>query len=321
MNSRILLASLAIVSVVPAFAQIDLAGQWAARLHQDNEDRLPGPEAVDYLGVPINAEARAKALAYEPSQIAMVERQCLYYNEIYKNTGPQALSIWKTTDPDTGDTVAWNVSAAIDRAGLTIWMDGRPHPPAYAPHPFGGFITGQWEGDVLTTYTTHMKAGYLRRNGLPSSDQATIVSHYRRHGDLLEITELVEDPAYLTEPYVISRVWQLDPRNNINPVPNPCYPAAEVPTLATGTVVPHYLPGKNTNISDLKTWYSIPEEAILGGAETAYPEYRKKLKAQFVQPEKCIRYCCSGGPNPPGGGPGNNFAKNLDCIGNGFAGH
>ena len=27
-----------------------------------------------------------------------------------------------------------------------IWMDGRPHPPAYAPHTWQGFSTGQWEG-------------------------------------------------------------------------------------------------------------------------------------------------------------------------------
>jgi hypothetical protein len=313
MSVRILLASLAVVSVVPAFAQIDLAGQWAARAHQDWEERGPGPEAVDYLGLPINAEGRAKALAYQPSQIAMLERQCLYYTPVYADLGPQSLSIWRTTDPDSGETLAWNVSAAIDRAVLTIWMDGRPHPSKYAPHTFGGFITGQWEGDVLTTYTTHMKAGYIRRNGAPSSDQATMITHYRRHGDLLEMTELVEDPAYLTEPFVVSRVWQLDPRNNTNPVPNPCSPEAEVPRLdGSGTIVPHYLPGKNTNIADLTKWYSIPEEAILGGAETAYPEYRKKIKAQFAQPEKCIRYCCGGGPG------GNNFAKDLQCIGNGF---
>ena len=169
MNVRILLASFAIVTVAPAFAQIDLAGQWAAHQHQDAEERLPGPEAVDYLGLPINAEARSRALAYQPSQIGMLERQCLYYTPVYEVVGPQSLRLWATTDPDTGETLAWNVSAAIDRAVLTIWMDGRPHPSKYAPHTFGGFITGQWEGDTLTTYTTHMKAGYIRRMAFPAA--------------------------------------------------------------------------------------------------------------------------------------------------------
>ena len=30
----------------------------------------------------------------------------------------------------------------------TIWMDGRPHPPEYAPHTFMGFSTGEWNGDT-----------------------------------------------------------------------------------------------------------------------------------------------------------------------------
>ena len=50
----------------------------------------------------------------------------------------------------------------------TIWMDGRPHPPEYAPHTFMGFSTGEWNGDILTITTTHIKAGYFRRSGMPA---------------------------------------------------------------------------------------------------------------------------------------------------------
>ena len=48
---------------VPADAQIDLSGNWVSRQHEDWEERGPGPEVVDYLGLPINEEARARALA------------------------------------------------------------------------------------------------------------------------------------------------------------------------------------------------------------------------------------------------------------------
>ena len=44
-------------------------------------------------------------------------------------------------------------------------MDGRPHPPDYAPHTFMGFSTGEWNGDILTITTTHIKAGFFRRTG------------------------------------------------------------------------------------------------------------------------------------------------------------
>ena len=65
----------------------------------------------------------------------------------------------------------------------TIWMDGRPHPPDYAPHTFMGFSTGDWNGDILTITTTHIKAGYFRRTGVPASDRTTVVEHWMRHGN------------------------------------------------------------------------------------------------------------------------------------------
>jgi len=64
--------------------------------------------------------------------------------------------------------------------------------------------------------------------------------------------------------------------------------------------VPHYLPGKNPFVDELTKDYHIPAEAVMGGAETMYPEYRKKLKDKYVAPEKCVRNC--GGP--AGGGRG-----------------
>jgi len=49
-----------------------------------------------------------------------------------------------------------------------------------------GFSTGQWNGDVLTVKTTHIKKEFYRRSGLPSSDLTTVVEHYIRHGNLLQ---------------------------------------------------------------------------------------------------------------------------------------
>jgi hypothetical protein len=312
MITRTLLFVTAALSIAPAFGQIDLSGTYARREHQDWQERVPGPEAVDYLGLPINDEARTRALSYMASMLSMPEHQCLYYTPQYVVYGPQALRLWAETDPVSGKTVAWKISAAVDRAVLTIWMDGRPHPPPYAPHSFAGFTTGIWEGDTLTTYTTHIKAGYIRRNGTPSSDEATLTEHIRRHGDVLTITALLEDPVYLTEPYVISRSWQLDPKLRMSETPPPCSPQAEVPRLpGDDGSVPHYLPGENPFVNEMTRMYNIPAEAVMGGAETAYPEYRRKLKANYVPPAKCVRYCC--------GWEGNAAQNTLkDCIGRGF---
>ena len=76
----------------------------------------------------------------------------------------------------------------------TIWMDGRPHPPEYALHTSQGFSTGKWEGDVLAVTTTHLKEGWIRRNGLPRSDRAVVTEHFIRHGDNLTIMTVIRDP-------------------------------------------------------------------------------------------------------------------------------
>ena len=48
---------------------------------------------------------------------------------------------------------------------MTIWMDGRPRPSKNAPHDQTGFTTGVWNGNELIATTTHLKTGYIRRNG------------------------------------------------------------------------------------------------------------------------------------------------------------
>ena len=109
----------------------------------------------------------------------------------------------------------------------------------------------------------------------------------------------MEDPVFFSEPYVRSRIWVLDPKVNLgNGVSSPCEPIAELPRADTATVVPHYLPGKNPFMNELTEKHNIPAEAVLGGAETMYPEYRKKLTG-YVPPAICKRYCGCGGLGVP----------------------
>src|SRR5262245_25648762 len=63
---------------MPAFAQFDLNGTWGSRSNQDDMERIPGPDPVDYLGLPLNDEGRAKALSYNYSMLSLPEYQCGY---------------------------------------------------------------------------------------------------------------------------------------------------------------------------------------------------------------------------------------------------
>ena len=60
-----------------------------------------------------------------------------------------------------------------------------------------GFSTGRYDGDMLIVETTHLKQGWIRRNGIPMSDQATMTEYYVRFGDMF--TRLI-DPHRSGEP-------------------------------------------------------------------------------------------------------------------------
>lgn len=195
------------------------------------------------------------------------------------------------TEPRNGTIMAWKIGGGEGLDTITIWMDGRPHPSKYAAHDSTGFTTGVWEDDVLTTFTTHMKEGFLRRNGVPTSDEATMTMQFFRHEDVLTLTARIDDPVYLTEPFYLTRVFLLRPAPPVRTAGLPCIPGYE--GVKAG-VVPHFLPGQNPFIDEMTKLYNIPRDAILGGPETMYPDYRKKMKYRYIIPRSCTRYC--GGP-------------------------
>ena len=286
-NKTTFLLATALCASFPALAEIDLSGSWASINHEDALERGGGPNPDDWAGLPFNAAGRAKALSFTQSVISMPERICWFQTQWHIAAGPFSLRIWAQPDPLTGKPIAWIVGAWETRAPMTIWMDGRPHPSKNAPHEQTGFTTGVWNGNELIATTTHLKTGYMRRNGAASSDQATITTHFRRHGDLLTLTLFMVDPVYLTEPYIITRSYNL----SANPVAlggPPCIVGDE--GVEEGRV-PHYLPGKNPFTDEMTKLYGIPVEASMGGAETMYPEFRDKIKDKFVMPAKCSRNC------------------------------
>jgi len=163
-------------------------------------------------------------------------------------------------------------------------MDGRPHPPDYAPHTWMGFSTGKWEGNILTVTTTHIKQGWHRRNGIPSSDLITLTEHFIRHGDHLTHVTIVTDPVYLSEPLIKSQdfVSTVDV-SGITTTGGllggwlyPCEYVDEAPGRPTSEV-PSYMPGENPFLTEYAHRHKIPPQAALGGAETMYPEYRQKM--------------------------------------------
>ena len=283
------IAAAAIVVSAPVSAQgpapaggfYDLSGEYAPRYHEDQPERIPGPEIADYLGLPISEAARVHGDSWNASILTLPEHQCKPHPADYAPRGPANLRIWKELDTASQRLIAFHTHISWQAPERTIWMDGRPHPPEYAAHTWQGFSTGRFEGDILTVTTTHLKLGWIRRNGIPRSDLATLTEHYYRHGDVLTLVSIINDPVYLTESFIRTTNWVADPRQQI--APYPCDAVVEIDRPQG--VVPHHLPGTNSFIPEFGTKHGIPIEATRGGAETTYPEYQLKLQS-MPKPQK-----------------------------------
>ena len=102
---------------------------------------------------------------------------------------------------------------------------------------------------ALKVTTTHIKYSFVHRNGIPLSPYAVMTEYYWRHGDLLTLAIIVEDPIYLTEPLVRTATFKRDPNLTI-PAPQPFEVAEELPSLEKGQVPAYPLGTKHPEYAD-----------------------------------------------------------------------
>jgi len=273
-GTAVLAAALALAA--PASAQVSLVGEWSPRYHEDQPDRIPGPELGDYTGLPLTDGARLAADSWDASRLTLREHQCKVHNGPYILHGPIQFRLSEERDLRTQQLIAIHEYLNTYEQERTIWMDGRAHPPEWAPHTWQGFSTGKWDGDILTVYTTHIKQEWVRRNGVPNSEKSTTVEHFIRHGNILSHLIVWTDPVYLSEPLIRSEEFVLQERTSGNWL-WPCEYVDEI-IDRPHSAVPNYLPGRSPFAGDFAYRYGVPVDAAKGGAETTYPEYQMKLR-------------------------------------------
>jgi hypothetical protein len=196
-----------------AAGSFDPTGYWVAVVTQDWRFRMAIPPKGDVAGLPVNDAARKIASSWDPARDEAAGEQCRAYGAPNIMRIPGRLHItWRDDhtlqmDTDSGRQTRVFVFAGATRCatGATDWQ---------------GVSTAMWEqlagrrGQMpLTTslkvVTSGMKAGYLRRNGVPYSARATMTEYFDRitqpNGDsYLIVTTTIEDPEYLTQPYLYS---------------------------------------------------------------------------------------------------------------------
>jgi cyclase len=292
---RLTLLTITCVLSTSALAQVDFSGEWdhpGMFGHEDVPDRGAGPEIGDYMGLPLNPAGIRKAESYSGSWLGVPEHQCTPHPAAYQTWGPNTLVVSKVYEPvqRVVQAIRLDGTFGLDRI---VWMDGREHPPASALHTFTGYSTGHWEGDTLVVETTHMKMGWLRRNGTPTSERAKMTEYYQRFDNYLMVTTIIEDPVYLSEPFVRTTEYELNLRpvaalgypftRNDGPTFYRCFPSEE--TVAEKGYVPHNLPGENFLLDDFAKKHSVPRWVLGAGAASMYPEFAERIaRDDAIQP-------------------------------------
>ncbi len=274
-------AAVAALVIAPLHAQPprpanppDIAREWT--LTNNEEDTTAQPPLGDYLGIPFNAAGRQRSDTTAESIWGTPEYQCRPHSAPHQWRGLGGARILKEQDPLTREVKAYHIQF-MRSLDWPVFMDHRPHPPAWAPHTWTGFSTGEWIGNTLKITTTHLKDGYLKRGGPQTSDMYSMTDYLTRHGDILTIVTSVDDPIYMEEPYVESTTYTYDLTSNV--AMETCNGTAFAENGGSDRHhVPHFLPGQNTALTEwLKKDDWIPVEPTRGGSVTMYPEYHATM--------------------------------------------
>ena len=217
-----------------AAAPIDLTGYWVAVVTQDWRWRMVTPAQGDYQGVPLTPEARQVADAWDPAKDEAAGEQCRSYGAPALMSVPGRLRITWADD----NTLKVETDAGTQTRLLRF---GDYQLPADTPRTWQGVSVAQWltprpnvpmvfrpaersadappvvpTGGSLRVVTTNLKAGYLRKNGVPYSENAVMTEHWdlykRPNGEQwLTITTQVDDPEYLRTPRLTAPLFKKEP--------------------------------------------------------------------------------------------------------------
>jgi len=192
-----------------AAAPVDLTGYWVSLVTEDWRYRMVTPLPGDYQGVPMTPEARQIADTWDPAKAAASGDPCRSYGAPTSLRVPGRLHItWQDDQTLRLDTDAGKQTRTFH---FGAWK--APEGPA----TLQGDSKAEWQrgggrgsnGGWLKVDTSHLKAGLLRKNGVPYSEETTLEEYFDLiklpNGDpLLVVTTVTTDPKYLRQPFIIT---------------------------------------------------------------------------------------------------------------------
>ncbi len=197
-------------------APIDLTGYWVSYVTENWRYRMVTPAKGEYRRIPVSPAGVPIINAWDPVADTRAGNQCKSYGAGAIMNVPGRLHItWQDADTLRVDTDAGTQTRLLRFAARVSASATKP--------TWQGESVAQWEqvaapdkGGSLRVVTSNMRAGYLRKNGVPYSERATVSEHFDitplpDGGELLLVTSAVEDPVYLTAPYVTSPHFKKEP--------------------------------------------------------------------------------------------------------------
>lgn len=237
-----------------AMAPIDLTGYWTAVITEDWHTRMltaikndmgsgtfpiqAGGRGAGQSNIPLNAEGRRVVAAWDPARDEAEGNQCKAYGAAGILRQPTRLHITWQDDNTLKMETDYGTQTRLFHFVMPQVAGG---PATTKPEPQGaptwqGYSAAEWIiqggrgnwplGGNLKVVTTNMKPGYYWKNGIPYSGNAAMTEHFRVARELdnsewIHFSAAVDDPTYLTQPYIVTYHFKKLPNGN-DWSPTPC---------------------------------------------------------------------------------------------------
>jgi hypothetical protein len=219
-------------------APFDLTGQWVSLVTEDWQWRMVTPQKGDYASIPLNPEGRKTADGWDLAKDKADGNLC----KAFGAAGLMRLPLRMRISWQDDQTLKLETDAGTQTRLLRF---NAPVPDASAERTWQGISRAAWykqpqgrglglgrgggagfAGGNLRVTTTHMRAGYLRKNGVPYSEDATLMEYFNRHdepnGDQwITLTRVITDPRYLNQNYIVSESFKKE-SDTSKWAPTPC---------------------------------------------------------------------------------------------------
>ena len=204
-------------------APIDLTGYWVSYVTENWRYRMVTPAKGEYRRIPVSPAAVPIINAWDPAADTKAGNQCKSYGAGTIMSVPGRLRVtWQDADTLRIDTDAGTQTRLLRFAARGTAPGART---------WQGESSARWErvadgGGSLRVVTSNLRPGYLRKNGVPYGERATVTEHFDLSplpdgGQLLLVTSIVEDPEFLNAPYVVSPHFKRE-GDGSNWDPTPC---------------------------------------------------------------------------------------------------